>query len=336
MIAGVPRPLDRIVLALAFDASYLPPASTVIRSCMLQHEGTELQFEVIHDATVSSRDLGRLEGMCRQEGAEINFHEMDESRFEDLPVIDRFGPIVWSRLFLPGLLPDLARVLYLDCDVLVLSSLRPLWEEDLGSSPLAAVANVVEPGARQHVAQMGIRYPGGFFNSGVILFQLDRMREERSTVELVKYALDRRDQLVWPDQDALNVVFAGRWHPLHPRWNAQNSLWSWRDWAIDVFGPCTVDEAVDDPAIRHFEGPNVAKPWHYLCPAPHRDVYRKTLALTPWADQPLQDRTLLTRLIALLPGDRRLDLYRRVAEIQSSVQSVLEKMRSRRDGAGRA
>jgi UDP-glucose:(glucosyl)LPS alpha-1,3-glucosyltransferase len=170
---------------------------------------------------------------------------------------------------------------------------------------------------------MGISYPGGFFNSGVILFQLDQMRAERSTEEIVKFALSQRENLVWPDQDALNVVFNGRWHSLHPKWNAQNSLWSWREWAIEVFGAEAVGEAVSHPAIRHFEGPSVAKPWHFLCPAPHRELYRATLAQTPWAGEPLDDRTAMTRLIALLPRRWQLDVYRRAVAARSSVKLAL-------------
>jgi lipopolysaccharide biosynthesis glycosyltransferase len=308
---------DRVVVALTFDANYLAPASTVMRSCLAHTGGGSLQFEVIHDESLSNHDRQRLQAMCGEAGAEINLRLMDERRLRGLPSVDRFGSIVWWRLFLPDLLEDVDRVLYLDCDTLVLSSLHPLWGEDLGTSALAAVANVIEPAMRGHVATLGIDYPGGFFNAGVLLLQLDRMRDERSTDELVDYAVRHQKVLTWNDQDALNVIFKKRWHALHPRWNAQNNLWSWRDWAIDVFGPGLVDEAVSDPAIRHFEGPNVAKPWHYLCPAPHRDLYLQTLAQTPWAGTPMQDRTATTVAIRLLPRRWRLEVYGRVLRLKS-------------------
>jgi lipopolysaccharide biosynthesis glycosyltransferase len=227
---------------------------------------------------------------------------------------------VWSRLLLPEVLGEASRVLYLDCDVLVLDRLDPLWQLDLGTSVVAAVANVIEPARREHVAGIGVSYRGGFFNSGVILFDLDRMRREGSSAQLVKFARDYGQKLLWPDQDALNVVFSSRWHSLHPRWNAQNNLWSWRTWAIELFGAERVEEAVSDPAIRHFEGPSVAKPWHYLSPVPHRDVYLETLAQTPWADEPLEDRTISTRLIARLPRRWRLDAYRRVVQMRSKLK----------------
>ena len=315
---------DRVVVSLTFDSNYVAPASAVIRSCLITTGGPSLQFEVIHDESLTSHDRRELTSMCRDVGADINLHLMDERRLRGLPAVDRFGSIVWWRLVLPDLLEHVDRVLYLDCDTLVLSSLHPLWREALRTSPLAAVANVIEPRMREHVAGLGIEYPGGFFNAGVLLFQLDRMREEGASQELLNYAVSHQKALPWNDQDVLNVIFKGRWHALHPRWNAQNNLWGWRDWAIDVFGAQLVDEAVSAPAIRHFEGPNVAKPWHYLCPAPHRDAYLEILAQTPWANAPLEDRTISTRLIARLPERWRLDVYGRVLRTRAKVRSRLQ------------
>jgi lipopolysaccharide biosynthesis glycosyltransferase len=313
---------DRVVVALTFDANYLAPASAVVRSCLVHTGGPSLQFEIIHDESLSRHDRQRLQAMCAEAGAGINLHLMDERRLRGLPAVGRFGSIVWWRLLLPEILEVVDRVLYLDCDTLVLAPLHPLWSEDLGTSPLAAVANVVEPRMREHVARLGVRYPGGFFNAGVLLLHLDRMRDERSTDELIDYALSHHEALPWNDQDALNVIFNGRWHSLHPRWNAQNNLWSWRDWAIDVFGPELVDEAVSAPAIRHFEGPSVAKPWHYLCPVPHRDDYLQVLAQTPWAGAPLEDRTASTMAIRLLPRRWRLDAYGRFLTVKTRLGRI--------------
>jgi len=308
---------ERVVVSLTFDANYLAPAAAVIRSCLVHTGGQLLRFEVIHDESLSSHERQRLQAMCGEAGARINLHLMDERRLRGLPAVDRFGSIVWWRLLLPELLEDVDRVLYLDCDTLALSSLLPLWREDLGTSALAAVANVIEPRMRDHVAGLGVDYPGGFFNAGVLLLQLDRMRDEGSTDELLTYALSHQKALPWNDQDALNVIFNRRWHSLHPRWNAQNNLWSWRDWAIEVFGQELVDEAVSAPAIRHFEGPSVAKPWHYLCPVPHRDVYSEMLAQTPWAGTPMEDRTASTVAIRMLPRRWRLEVYGRLLALRS-------------------
>src|SRR5436190_1007663 len=136
---------DRVVVSLTFDARYLAPASAVIRSCLVHTGGESLQFEAIHDETLSSHDRQRLRAMCEEAGAGINLHLMDERRLRGLPAVDRFGSVVWWRLVLPDLLEHVDRVLYLDCDTLVLSGLQPLWREAVGASTVAAVANVIEP-----------------------------------------------------------------------------------------------------------------------------------------------------------------------------------------------
>ena len=88
-----------------------------------------------------------------------------------------------------------------------------------------------------------------------------------------------------------------------------NSFWMWGDLAAAVFGDEALAEARSRPAILHFEGPSLCKPWHYLCDHPWRSAYRSTLAGTPWADTPLADRTLVTRLIGRLPASHRADAY---------------------------
>jgi hypothetical protein len=88
-----------------------------------------------------------------------------------------------------------------------------------------------------------------------------------------------------------------------------NSLWMWNDLARDVFGEDIVTEAKRNPAVLHFEGPSLCKPWHYLCDHPWRERYRATLARTPWAATPLTDRTIVTRLIGTLPRRQRAGAY---------------------------
>ncbi len=303
-------------IAVASDAAYISWAATLVQSCLQQHSVGRVHFHLLHDSSLSARDGSRLLDMVHNAGSRIDLYDIDPSRVSALPSVNRFGHIVWLRFLLPELLPDLSRVLYLDADTFVVDSPEPLWHMDLEGDSLGAVANVVEPVMRDHVAGLGIEDGKGFFNSGVLLMDLDRMREDNSAGQLAQFASEQRGNLVWPDQDALNIVFAGRWHPLHPRWNAMNSLWFWGPWARDVFGRDAVREATTEPAILHFEGPSLLKPWHFLCQHPWRDEYRRTLASTPWAGTPLEDQTPATQLIRRLPTRMQLPVYRRLVRMR--------------------
>src|SRR3546814_4191900 len=141
------------------------------------------------------------------------------------------------------------------------------------------------------------------------------MRAAGTAGAVLTLAQDRAGDLGWPDQDALNLA-VGSWARLHPRWNAQNSLRDWRPRAVEVFGAAAVDEATSDPAIVHFEGPSLCKPWHLLCEHPWRDTWWDAAHRTPFAPDQPEDVTVATRLISRLSGERRRAAYLRLLRLR--------------------
>jgi hypothetical protein len=63
------------------------------------------------------------------------------------------------------------------------------------------------------------------------------------------------------------------------------------DHAADAFDAGELAEARDNPAIRHFEGPSINKPWHYLCDRELRELYDQHRAQTPWPRVRREGRT---------------------------------------------
>jgi lipopolysaccharide biosynthesis glycosyltransferase len=231
-------------------------------------------------------------------------------------------------LVLPDLFPAIERVIYLDCDMLALQSLQPLWASDLDGAFVGAVSNVTHPDLRAHLNSLNITEPREYFNAGVLLLDLARWRSGGVTNEL-RHQASQRPPSLWFDQDLLNRVFAGRWKHLHPRWNAMNSLWTWATWAQEIFGEQVLSEAKTNPAILHFEGPGICKPWHYLSDHPWRDPYRAMLAMTPWSQEPLEDRTLATMLIARLPQSRQLRAYSELHRVRHAKKVLRAALLSR-------
>ena len=311
-----------IHVATASDHSYLPWCATGILSCLEATPDRPLYFHVLQEGTISPDAQAQITAMVEAHQGSIEFRLIDAELLGTLPTKGPSlgGRISWARVLLPEIFPHLDRIIYLDADILALKSLSPLWDEDLEGAVLGAVRNVVEPAMRPHVASLGIRDSRSYFNAGVLLIDLDGMRVEQSWERISEFVRGVSEPLTWFDQDALNVVFAQQWKPLDPRWNAQNSFWGWKDWATDVFGTEALAQAVEDPAILHFEGPSLCKPWHYLCPHPYREHYLATLAETPWSGQPLDERTVATRLIRRLPPGRRIPAYLKFEAYRESVR----------------
>lgn len=289
-----------------------------MRAC-LDHGGRELTLHLLHDGSLDPDPrLRQVAAMVERAGAQFAVHGITRAEAEQLPIVELFGTgwTVWLRAFLPEQLADVDRVLYLDVDTLVTAPLDPLFATDLRGAPLAAVANVYSPDQRSRVHDLGISDHHRYFNSGVLLLDLDQMRAEHATEQLLRAVAARSaDALPMPDQDALNLVFHERWHPLHPRWNAQYKLWDDPASAAEYFG-MEASEARGAPAIVHFEGPSLCKPWHALNAHPWRKAWWEALRRTPFASARAQDRGAATAALRLLPEPWRVRGYYKLAQLR--------------------
>ena len=262
-------------VSVGADRRYIPHAATALAS-VLEH-GHDVHAHFLHAGELRPDEADALHRMVEQRGGTLSVHDVDPARIEGLPVFGENPVTMWLRTFLPELVPDVSRMLYLDGDTLVVDDLAPLWQTDIEDHYVAAVTNVWEPWNEPYATEkLGIpRY----FNSGVLLMNLDLMRRDDSPRALLEVA--RSQEMPWGDQDALNIVLGERRVELHPRWNAMNSVLTFPE-AFEVFGREQVEEARARPGIRHFEGPSVNKPWHLLCAQPGRDEYLRHRAATPW------------------------------------------------------
>jgi lipopolysaccharide biosynthesis glycosyltransferase len=257
---------------------------------LLVNGGEQVHVHYLHSPQFPSDWKDGLTAMVEREQGSISFYEIDDERCAQLPTEGFTRKATWYRIFLPELLADVERVLYLDSDLLVLDSLVPLWTIDLAHHYVAAVTNVFQIEHLWRPTALGLSSPLEYFNAGVMLLNLDLMRRNGCSEALREYATEHAAELGWRDQDAVNVVLGRRRLPLAPRWNCMNSFLT-LPWSAYVFGVPAFDEARGNPAIRHFEGPGSNKPWHYLCERNMRDLYAHHRSQTPWPEFRLEGVT---------------------------------------------
>ena len=181
-----------------------------------------------------------------------------------------------DRLFLPELLADIDKVLYLDVDILVRADITELFNIELGEHVLAGKRtklktwrNLVrlitraslhmtpekawELRRRLHAT---VDMTRGTFNAGVLLLNLKLMRAEEFTANhlyLIEFCS-------FNDQDALNVYGGARVLELDPSWNHVPN-----------------QDECEEPRIIHWAGPN--KPWKqmYVWGVPQYNAIRDRL-----------------------------------------------------------
>lgn len=265
-------------LACGGDLGYLPHTAAMIAS-VFEHRGSlDVHVHYLHPPTLRPDDGRALARMVDGQGGRLTLVCVTPERTAHLPVIRHLTAATWYRVLIPELLPHVDRVLYLDGDAIALDSLGPLWATDLEGATVAAVTNVFEWWNSAWPAELGLRRP--YFNAGVLLMDLARMRASDAGARILEHAT-RREEWPFGDQDPVNYVLADERLELHPRWNVQNSMMHFEE-AAKVFERRALEEARMRPGIRHFEGPAASKPWHYLNEYAHRDQYERYRSLTPW------------------------------------------------------
>ena len=162
--------------------------------------------------------------------------------------------IYYATLFLPIALPELHRCIYMDVDMIALKDLGELYDTDMGSFCLGAVS-IYSTSGLQYFAVLnyyrsviGCDNPEEYFSNGVMLLDFDRIRnEELLDFDRVIDAVAKKN-LLYADQDAINILMRGKVFYLDPKWNVGT-----------VRSYDGVDEkysnASNDPYVIHFNGP---------------------------------------------------------------------------------
>lgn len=297
-------------LACTSNERYLPHVATLMQSLAASNPPDAITLHLLHDDTVT-RDLqSALRASASRLGLGLMMQQPDAALIGTLPPSGSYYPsLIWYRILLPELLESVDRVLYLDADTLVLQDLRALWSLDLDHSLLAAVAQPAEPQHSQAaLSRLGLPADADYFNSGVLLMNLRRMREDDFSRRMIEVGHAQTER--WknsphfrlPDQDAFNLVCFENWVKLHPKWNSLASLFLSHE-LKDLVREDAVQfaEAIASPAILHFEGSGFAKPWNYRCVHPLRHLYLAYRAHTAWPLEQLEDADLAARILRPLP-----------------------------------
>lgn len=109
------------------------------------------------------------------------------------------------KFHIANIFSEYSKILYLDGDILVKRDLLDLYNMDLNDS-YAAVVKDYKPMTYipSQVEKLGIMH-NSYFNSGVMLLNLEKLRNDNMAEKLLDYRLNGINYFM--DQDALNVVF---------------------------------------------------------------------------------------------------------------------------------
>lgn len=212
-------PTEPIVVLYCVDDAYVAQAAISLASLLDNAPGD--RFEVIvaafqRDPALSQAIFAPM--LEARPNCVLRFVDLDDGLFENLPVTRNFSRSIYIRLILQRFVErHYRRLLYLDADTIACRNVAPLWQADLGDATLAAVADPFH----QDPVQIGFTQDEPYFNSGVLLIDMQRWRARDCERRVFDILARRGHELTWMDQDALNMALRGEVRFLDPQWNWQ-------------------------------------------------------------------------------------------------------------------
>lgn len=245
-------------LLVTVDKNYILPLQVMLTSLYMNNPGEDVELYLLH-SRLQEKELEPLEKQCGRLGYKFFPVKIEDSWFSQAPVTKQYPREMYYRLLAPCFLPQkLHRILYLDPDILVINSLKPLWETDMKGRLFAAAAHTGKTNLANNINQVRLGTTHKYFNSGVLLINLDQGRKEILPEEIFRYAGEHAKELLLPDQDILNAVFGSRTLEL------DDYLWNYdaRNYSTYLLwsgGVCDMDWVMENTGILHFCGKT--KPW---------------------------------------------------------------------------
>lgn len=158
------------------------------------------------------------------------------------------------KYYIADVLKDLDKVIYIDSDVLVLQDLNKLYNTDVEGKYLAAVKDPSWFFENGHVLELNLEERGFYFNSGVMLMNLKKIRDDNLVAKLEDYT--NNNFRTYMDQDALNVVVGNDVLLLDVEYNTMNFFFAHNPLNVlsEFYGKnwSTLEEVFSNAAILHF------------------------------------------------------------------------------------
>lgn len=243
-------------IVYASDSGYFPHMVASIFSLIVNNPWEKLDIFIMN-SELSAQHFSRIRCLCDRPNVSFFDVRLREDDLPNLQISRHFSIESYYRLLAHRKI-KVKKALYIDSDTIIRGSLNGLYQKELYGSPLAAVIDPVIP----FKPQLGILRDAPYFNSGVMLINMEIWRKHSIGEKAIYFAETHPELIEFVDQDALNRVINGHFVKLHPKFNAQTTYFRKNyDQKKSPSELGDICEAIADPTIIHYTGGGKDKPW---------------------------------------------------------------------------
>lgn len=269
---------QEINICLSTDDNYIQHTATVVASILSNAKKSDNYHFYILSSQLSDENKKKFDKLKMIKDCEIDYPIWDNkllTPFKRVKMHAHLTLATFNRLLIPLLFPDLNKMIYIDSDLVVLSDISELDKIDITNYYFAGVKDA---NSKALVRKHGYDDKYDYINAGVIIINCKELRENNYFNKMLKQI--GKIEAKTGDQDFINFCFHNKIKLISYKWNMYHKFHFEQYGGIQPLNDVDYVEAVKNPKIVHFVGPD--KPWNCNSNHPYKKYYLKYLEMTPW------------------------------------------------------
>lgn len=197
-------------LLFTLNKNYLPQLIVLLKSIQINNPNEELKIYII-SKDLSDEDIKIIYNKVKNDKMVINLMGFDETLLKGSPTSKRYPLEIYYRLFASQVLPkEVDRILYLDPDIVVIKSLKELYNMDFEGNYFIGATHV--RGLLRKFNEIRVSAPKNapYINTGVMLMNISKLREEQDINAVYEYINKHKHKFTLPDQDVLCGLYGDK------------------------------------------------------------------------------------------------------------------------------
>lgn len=284
-----------IVVVYSSDDNYAQHTGVSIASLLDNNKHFDSIYIYIIDNEISKVNKDKLIEISNSYRREITF--IDFNAYKSIFQLNMQWNIsisAYARLFISSIIPiNINKVLYLDCDTIIVDKLDELWSTDINQYYVAGVEDTVNSYTKTAV---GININDKYINSGMLLVNLKKWRQDNIEEKFSEFIKNANGSVTHHDQGVINGVLFKKMKILNPKFNIMTVYYTMKRQDIisyygidyEFYSEITIKQALKEPVCIHFTPGFTTRPWIKGCKHPKKQIYLDYLEKTPWKNSKLQ------------------------------------------------
>jgi len=269
-----------INLACASDDGYSQHLTVMLCSCLFNFSKENFLQVFVLDGGISHKKKQIMKNVfLNYKNAKITFIPINSEKYLRYKKHSSLSGASYYRIDLPNILPHLKKIIYLDCDIIVLGDISEIWNTDIKDKVIIAALAGSTLMKNTYNNLFKVNYEVDYFNSGVMLLDLQKMRMDNISQQTINFIEENNDKLIDCDQMPLNFSLLNQWEKISSQWNLGSGLELSHNYFNTTLSKEDFYLAKKLPKLLHYTS-RFFKPWLYESLGKYKQYYYEYLDKT--------------------------------------------------------